>query len=91
MSPAGAALRGLIHGYRLLISPLLPGSCRYVPSCSAYALEAVGRFGALRGGWLAARRLARCHPWGKSGYDPVPEADSGHAACRHHGGSPAAS
>jgi len=91
MSPAGAALRGLIHGYRILISPFTPGSCRYAPTCSAYALEAVGRFSAMKGGWLAVRRIARCHPWGGSGYDPVPEASADHPRCRDHDGTPAVS
>ena len=53
-------------------SRLLPPSCRYVPSCSAYAVTALRRYGALKGGWLAAKRLARCHPWGGCGHDPVP-------------------
>lgn len=66
-------LRALIRGYQLLISPLLGPSCRYLPSCSEYASEAVERHGALAGGWLALKRLARCHPWGGSGYDPVPD------------------
>jgi len=66
-------LLALIRFYRRGVSPLLPPSCRYTPSCSAYAEEAVARFGAVHGGWLAARRLLRCHPWGGSGYDPVPE------------------
>lgn len=61
-----------IHFYRACISPLTPPSCRYVPSCSAYALEALRVHGPLRGSWLALRRILRCHPWGGSGYDPVP-------------------
>ena len=66
-------LQVLIRVYQLLLSPLLPPSCRYLPSCSDYAVEAIGRHGAIVGVGLAARRLARCHPWGSSGYDPVPE------------------
>lgn len=62
----------LIRGYQAGISPLLPASCRYTPSCSAYATEAIARYGAARGSWLAARRLLRCHPWGGTGHDPVP-------------------
>lgn len=62
----------LIRGYQAAISPLLPAACRFTPTCSAYAAEAIGRYGAGRGGWLAARRVLRCHPWGGSGYDPVP-------------------
>ena len=62
----------LLKGYRLLISPLYGQVCRFHPSCSAYALEAVETHGALRGSWLAARRLIRCHPWNPGGYDPVP-------------------
>jgi uncharacterized protein len=62
----------LIRFYRRAISPYTPASCRYIPTCSAYAEEAVGRYGARRGGWLALRRLLRCHPFGGSGYDPVP-------------------
>ena len=65
---------GLVRAYQLLISPWLGRPCRHSPSCSAYAIEALRRFGVLRGGWLTARRLARCHPWGTSGYDPVPAA-----------------
>jgi putative membrane protein insertion efficiency factor len=65
-------VRGMIRGYQLLLSPLLPPSCRFTPSCSQYALEAVTRHGALRGTWLAARRLARCHPFHPGGFDPVP-------------------
>jgi putative membrane protein insertion efficiency factor len=66
------ALRMTIRFYQLAISPLLLPSCRYLPSCSDYAIEAIGRHGALVGLGLALRRLARCHPWGGSGYDPVP-------------------
>lgn len=66
------ALLGLIRLYQLTLSPVLPPSCRYHPTCSRYAYTAVARHGAARGGWLAARRLARCQPWGGHGYDPVP-------------------
>ena len=65
---------GLVRAYQLLISPWLGRPCRHSPSCSAYAIEALRRFGVLRGGWLTVKRLARCHPWGTSGYDPVPAA-----------------
>ena len=74
MTPGKALAFALIYGYRYLLSPVLPGTCRYHPTCSAYALEAIDRFGAVRGGGLALRRLARCHPWGGAGYDPVPPA-----------------
>lgn len=67
-----AVLRLLVRAYRLLLSPLLPPSCRFHPSCSAYADEAIARHGAWRGGWLAARRLCRCGPWHPGGFDPVP-------------------
>jgi uncharacterized protein len=62
----------LIRGYQRLLSPLLPPSCRFHPSCSQYALEAIHRHGALKGSWLAVRRLARCHPFNAGGFDPVP-------------------
>lgn len=62
----------LIRLYRLAISPWLGGNCRFQPSCSAYAIEALERHGVLRGGWLALRRIGRCHPWAIAGHDPVP-------------------
>lgn len=69
-----AVLRGLVRLYRLAVSPYMPVSCRYLPTCSDYALDALTRHGAARGGWLALRRIARCHPWAGWGYDPVPDA-----------------
>jgi putative membrane protein insertion efficiency factor len=62
----------IARAWRLGPSLILPPTCRYTPSCSAYAIEALGRYGALKGGWLATRRVMRCHPWGGSGPDPVP-------------------
>ena len=62
----------LVLGYRYAVSPLLGARCRFHPSCSAYALEALERHGAARGSWLALRRVARCHPWHAGGHDPVP-------------------
>jgi uncharacterized protein len=74
-------LRGLIRLYQLLISPLLLPRCRYLPSCSDYAAEAIATHGAATGSLLALRRLLRCHPWGSSGFDPVPPPR--HTACGH--------
>jgi putative membrane protein insertion efficiency factor len=62
----------LIKIYQLLVSPLIPPSCRFTPTCSHYSLEALKKYGILKGGWLSLRRIIRCHPWGGSGYDPVP-------------------
>ncbi|MCQ2959835.1 MAG: membrane protein insertion efficiency factor YidD [Bacteroidales bacterium] len=61
-----------IRLYQLCISPLLPDSCRYTPTCSQYGIEAIQKYGIFKGGWLLLKRLLRCHPWGGSGYDPVP-------------------
>lgn len=77
----------LLRGYRFAISPLYGQVCRYHPSCSAYALQAVTEHGSLRGSWLSFRRVMRCHPWAEGGYDPVPPA-AGHRSHDHdHGGS----
>lgn len=65
------ALMGLIRAYQLVVSPVIPASCRFTPTCSQYALESINRFGALRGGGKALRRVLRCHPFHPGGYDPV--------------------
>ncbi len=67
-----ALFLALIRFYRLAVSPLTPPSCRFMPTCSAYAEEAIQKHGAGRGAWLALRRILRCHPFGGKGYDPVP-------------------
>jgi len=72
MSIVGRIVSTPIHLYRWLIAPVLPLSCRYAPSCSAYALEAIADHGPVRGLLLSGRRILRCHPWGGHGYDPVP-------------------
>lgn len=66
-------LIAFVKAYRLAISPLLPPRCRHLPTCSEYCIEALQMHGPVRGGILAAKRIARCHPWGTSGFDPVPE------------------
>jgi len=66
-------ISGIIGLYRYLVSPILGPNCRYTPTCSEYAQTAVMRFGVIKGGWIAIKRIVSCHPWGKSGYDPVPE------------------
>ena len=65
-----------IRLYQIAISPLFPASCRFTPTCSQYAIEAVERFGILKGGWLSLKRIARCHPFHPGGYDPVPERET---------------
>ncbi len=69
----------LIRSYQLFLSPVLGANCRYAPTCSAYAQEAIRLHGPFRGGWLAARRIGRCHPWGGMGYDPVPRPHADHS------------
>ena len=84
--------RALIKGYQWFISPVLPGTCRFHPTCSSYALEALDTHGPVKGGWLGLKRICRCHPWNDGGYDPVPGTERGqdhtHGAngtCRHEG------
>lgn len=80
VGPIAWALSTLVRGYQLVISPWLPPSCRFEPSCSAYAYEALRVHGALRGTWLVVRRLLRCQPFSTGGYDPVPEPRSRNGA-----------
>jgi len=79
MKTLARLLAGLVRVYQLSLSSVTPASCRYLPTCSEYAREALQAHGAGKGAWLALKRLARCHPWGGSGYDPVPAADGGAA------------
>ena len=78
-------LTALIQAYRWFVSPLLGPNCRFYPTCSCYAQESIERHGALRGSWLAVRRIARCHPWHEGGYDPVPDALPHATEHRRHG------
>lgn len=75
MSPLARLLALPVKGYRLVFSPWVGFNCRYQPTCSAYALEALQMHGGIKGGWLTTKRICRCHPWGGMGYDPVPGAD----------------
>lgn len=75
-------LIGLIKGYRLFISPLFPPTCRFQPTCSMYAIQAIERFGVFRGGWMSICRILRCHPFHPGGYDPVPEVQQ-KSCCEH--------
>lgn len=84
MGGFAAILMAPIRVYRYAISPLLPPTCRFYPSCSEYALEAIGTHGPVKGSWLAARRVCRCHPWNPGGVDPVPARAS--LALREGGG-----
>ena len=68
----------VVRAYQVVLSPLLPAACRYHPTCSNYAIEALEKHGALRGGWLAVKRIARCHPFRAGGFDPVPDPPSPH-------------
>lgn len=71
-NPLKILLIKLIRGYQVGISPLLPPNCRYTPTCSHYGIEALSKYGLIKGCWLTLRRILRCHPWAKGGYDPVP-------------------
>lgn len=77
-----------VRAYRLIFSPWVGHNCRYQPTCSAYALDALKTHGGIKGGWLALRRILRCNPWGGTGYDPVPgtnpDHDHDHESCDHH-------
>jgi len=73
MTPLARLLSWPVKAYRLIFSPWVGHNCRYQPTCSQYALEALERHGGIKGGWLALRRILRCNPWGGCGYDPVPE------------------
>lgn len=86
MSIASSFLRAAVRGYQLIVSPLLPPSCKFEPTCSHYALTALSRHGAIKGGALSVWRILRCNPWNDGGFDPVPPAAAGHdrAACAHH-------
>ncbi|WP_101065511.1 membrane protein insertion efficiency factor YidD [Roseovarius salinarum] len=75
MTPLARVLALPVRAYRLVLSPWVGHNCRYYPTCSAYALEALEKHGAVKGGWLALRRILRCNPWGGCGHDPVPDRD----------------
>lgn len=75
----------LVRAYQVVLSPMLPAACRYHPTCSHYAIEALEKHGALRGSWLAVKRIARCHPFRPGGYDPVPDPPSPPSTTRRDG------
>ena len=72
MSPLAHLLRGVVRAYQFVLSPILGRQCRFLPTCSHYAMEALETHGGIKGGWLAAKRIVRCHPFAAAGYDPVP-------------------
>lgn len=82
MNPLARLLALPVKAYRLIFSPWVGHNCRYHPTCSAYALEALEKHGGITGAWLAARRIARCHPWGSLGYDPVPDSNKPQCSCK---------
>ena len=82
MTPLAHLIAAPVRGYRLVLSPWVGHGCRFQPTCSVYALEALERHGAVRGGSMMLQRICRCHPWGGSGYDPVPGADPVHDLAR---------
>ncbi|MCH7806535.1 MAG: membrane protein insertion efficiency factor YidD [Proteobacteria bacterium] len=82
MSPLAKFFQLMISGYQRLVSPFFPPTCRFQPTCSQYAAEAIKLHGGLKGSWLALKRIGRCHPFGGSGFDPVPEASEGHSEPR---------
>jgi len=84
-NPVSLFIRGLIKVYKWTLSPLFGMRCRYLPTCSDYAEEAIARHGVVKGGWLALKRVARCHPWGGHGYDPVPGNDDQEPVRELHG------
>ncbi|WCR03667.1 membrane protein insertion efficiency factor YidD [Paracoccus saliphilus] len=83
MSPLAQLFALPVRAYRLIASPWVGHGCRFQPTCSAYALDALKHHGAIRGGWLTIRRIARCHPWGGEGFDPVPGGGDHHCDHRH--------
>ena len=85
MTPLAWFLALPVRAYRLLLSPWVGHGCRFQPTCSAYSLEALERHGGIKGGYLTAHRICRCHPWGGHGYDPVPGADPEHDARKARG------
>jgi putative membrane protein insertion efficiency factor len=87
MNALGALMRGIIKLYQWTLSPLLGPACRYTPSCSHYAAEAIAVHGPLKGAWLGLKRIGRCHPWGGAGHDPVPPQHTGTADCAHSSSS----